>query len=241
MQQQNQHEANGSERCELLPVPAPPSEIALKCPRCESTNTKFCYFNNYSLSQPRHFCKTCRRYWTRGGALRNVPVGGGYRRNKKTKRTTNSKSPLPNDKESVLSGSSFINSSSHDQFGHFTHPTNRPNYMNSLIQNQIQSRYGSRDLDQMGVHEGAGVMDQWRFPFFNGFESTSSAVSYPFQSEIVEATTSRVTQQPSVKLEYNIGGINLSRSTMLSNNHYNSWGTTTTELSAFASSSASHL
>ncbi|KAG9156496.1 hypothetical protein Leryth_027610 [Lithospermum erythrorhizon] len=37
-------------------------------------NTKFCYYNNYSLSQPRHFCKTCRRYWTRGGALRNVPI-----------------------------------------------------------------------------------------------------------------------------------------------------------------------
>nr|XP_004253327.1 dof zinc finger protein DOF2.4-like [Solanum lycopersicum] len=55
-------------------------EAALKCPRCESTNTKFCYFNNYSLTQPRHFCKTCRRYWTRGGALRNVPVGGGCRR-----------------------------------------------------------------------------------------------------------------------------------------------------------------
>lgn len=58
-------------------------DTAMKCPRCESTNTKFCYFNNYSLSQPRHFCKTCRRYWTRGGALRNVPVGGGCRRNKK--------------------------------------------------------------------------------------------------------------------------------------------------------------
>ncbi|KAF8101871.1 hypothetical protein N665_0201s0180 [Sinapis alba] len=63
-------------------------EAALKCPRCESTNTKFCYFNNYSLTQPRHFCKTCRRYWTRGGALRNVPVGGGCRRNRRTKSTS---------------------------------------------------------------------------------------------------------------------------------------------------------
>ncbi|KAG6533281.1 dof zinc finger protein DOF5.7-like [Zingiber officinale] len=55
----------------------------LQCPRCESPNTKFCYYNNYSLSQPRHFCKTCRRYWTEGGALRNVPVGGGCRKSKK--------------------------------------------------------------------------------------------------------------------------------------------------------------
>ncbi|KAF4380743.1 hypothetical protein F8388_017097, partial [Cannabis sativa] len=33
---------------------------------------------------PRHFCKTCRRYWTKGGALRNVPIGGGCRKNKTT-------------------------------------------------------------------------------------------------------------------------------------------------------------
>lgn len=65
---------------------------AQKCPRCESTNTKFCYYNNYNLSQPRHFCKTCRRYWTRGGTLRNVPVGGGCRRNKRSKVNSISKS-----------------------------------------------------------------------------------------------------------------------------------------------------
>ncbi|GMI91548.1 hypothetical protein like AT1G28310 [Hibiscus trionum] len=59
---------------------------ALKCPRCDSPNTKFCYYNNYSLSQPRHFCKACKRYWTRGGTLRNVPVGGGCRKNKRVKR-----------------------------------------------------------------------------------------------------------------------------------------------------------
>ncbi|CAN7018276.1 unnamed protein product [Brassica oleracea var. botrytis] len=57
---------------------------AQKCPRCESPNTKFCYYNNYSLSQPRYFCKSCRRYWTKGGTLRNVPVGGGCRRNKRS-------------------------------------------------------------------------------------------------------------------------------------------------------------
>ncbi|XP_044460823.1 dof zinc finger protein DOF5.7-like [Mangifera indica] len=62
-----------------------PQEQALKCPRCDSPNTKFCYYNNYSLTQPRHFCKTCRRYWTKGGALRNVPIGGGCRKNKKIK------------------------------------------------------------------------------------------------------------------------------------------------------------
>ncbi|KAL6979283.1 hypothetical protein U1Q18_020948 [Sarracenia purpurea var. burkii] len=62
--------------------PRPQPEEALKCPRCDSTNTKFCYYNNYSLSQPRYFCKSCRRYWTKGGTLRNVPVGGGCRKGK---------------------------------------------------------------------------------------------------------------------------------------------------------------
>ncbi|KAL6282351.1 hypothetical protein ACE6H2_013280 [Prunus campanulata] len=63
-----------------------------KCPRCESLNTKFCYYNNYSLSQPRYFCKTCRRYWTQGGTLRNVPVGGGCRKGKRPKTNSSSSS-----------------------------------------------------------------------------------------------------------------------------------------------------
>ncbi|KAK6125093.1 hypothetical protein DH2020_041157 [Rehmannia glutinosa] len=65
------------------PQPQFPEQEHLKCPRCDSTNTKFCYYNNYNLSQPRHFCKNCRRYWTKGGTLRNIPVGGGSRKNAK--------------------------------------------------------------------------------------------------------------------------------------------------------------
>lgn len=64
-----------------------------KCPRCESLNTKFCYYNNYNLSQPRYFCKNCRRYWTKGGALRNVPVGGGCRKNKRSNKRNSDKKP----------------------------------------------------------------------------------------------------------------------------------------------------
>lgn len=54
----------------------------LPCPRCQSMDTKFCYYNNYNVNQPRHFCKNCQRYWTAGGTLRNVPVGAGRRKNK---------------------------------------------------------------------------------------------------------------------------------------------------------------
>ncbi|XAR51250.1 hypothetical protein NMG60_11005820 [Bertholletia excelsa] len=63
---------------------------ALKCPRCDSINTKFCYYNNYNLSQPRHFCKSCRRYWTKGGVLRNVPIGGGCRKSRRSKQKSSS-------------------------------------------------------------------------------------------------------------------------------------------------------
>ncbi|KAK7340880.1 hypothetical protein VNO77_21597 [Canavalia gladiata] len=96
-----------ADRARLAKIHQP--DAALKCPRCESTNTKFCYYNNYSLSQPRHFCKTCRRYWTRGGALRNVPVGGGCRRNKRNKGSNRSKSPM---KSTTGSTSASANSSS---------------------------------------------------------------------------------------------------------------------------------
>ncbi|KAI3986162.1 hypothetical protein MKX01_004306 [Papaver californicum] len=66
---------------------APPS---LKCPRCDSTNTKFCYYNNYSLSQPRYFCKSCKRYWTQGGSIRKIPVGGSTCKKKSNKKSSSS-------------------------------------------------------------------------------------------------------------------------------------------------------
>ncbi|KAL8229213.1 hypothetical protein R6Q57_014113 [Mikania cordata] len=69
--------------------PPPPQEPEnLPCPRCNSTSTKFCYYNNYNFSQPRHFCKSCRRYWTQGGTLRDIPVGGGSRKNAKRSRVS---------------------------------------------------------------------------------------------------------------------------------------------------------
>ncbi|KNA19086.1 hypothetical protein SOVF_064860 [Spinacia oleracea] len=73
-----------------LNTPQFPEQEQLKCPRCDSANTKFCYYNNYNLSQPRHFCKSCKRYWTKGGSLRNIPVGGGSRKN--TKRISSKRS-----------------------------------------------------------------------------------------------------------------------------------------------------
>ncbi|XP_062221926.1 dof zinc finger protein 5-like [Phragmites australis] len=70
------------ETAEARAAAAASSAPPLPCPRCRSRNTKFCYFNNYNVNQPRHFCKDCHRYWTAGGALRNVPVGAGRRKNR---------------------------------------------------------------------------------------------------------------------------------------------------------------
>ncbi|XVE88002.1 hypothetical protein DITRI_Ditri19aG0033700 [Diplodiscus trichospermus] len=100
----------------------------LKCPRCDSTNTKFCYYNNYNKSQPRHFCKACKRHWTKGGTLRNVPVGGG-RKNKRLK-TSNGKTAA------ATPGSTTTTSTAIKSSG--TSGVN--NRLNSFMTNQPQQR-----------------------------------------------------------------------------------------------------
>ncbi|XP_047338689.1 dof zinc finger protein DOF4.6-like [Impatiens glandulifera] len=81
---------NPSANLQRRGIRPPQKEQAVNCPRCNSTNTKFCYYNNYSLSQPRYFCKTCKRYWTEGGSLRNIPVGGASRKNKRSSSSSSS-------------------------------------------------------------------------------------------------------------------------------------------------------
>ncbi|XP_066360673.1 cyclic dof factor 4-like [Miscanthus floridulus] len=67
---------------EVARARAAAAEVRLPCPRCLSRDTKFCYFNNYNVNQPRHFCRACHRYWTAGGVIRNVPIGSGRRKNR---------------------------------------------------------------------------------------------------------------------------------------------------------------
>ncbi|KAM0068234.1 putative transcription factor C2C2-Dof family [Helianthus debilis subsp. tardiflorus] len=77
----------------------------LPCPRCNSMDTKFCYYNNYNVNQPRHFCKNCQRYWTAGGTMRNVPVGAGRRKNKTSQsqyRQITVTEPVPGDLNNTL-------------------------------------------------------------------------------------------------------------------------------------------
>ena len=73
----------GAEDADAGARPAlPKPDYLTACPRCKSDDTKFCYYNNYNVKQPRFYCKGCCRYWTEGGTLRNVRVGAGRRKAK---------------------------------------------------------------------------------------------------------------------------------------------------------------
>lgn len=257
-----------ADRARLANVPLP--ETALKCPRCDSTNTKFCYFNNYSLSQPRHFCKTCRRYWTRGGALRNVPVGGGCRRNKKNK-TRRSKSPVAgnetqlnnnNNSNSPTTTTIPLHSSTENIIGHLQpqHP-----HLSLMASLNNFSRYGTTNLGlnfneiqaQSGdIGNGALLNHQWRgsqnFPLSGGLETPTGL--YPFQisdggnndaTNSILPPNSRATQLPPVKIE-ETQVLNLLKSSNLGvnnseNNQFWSNGNGWTDLSAISSSSSDHI
>ncbi|XP_010936713.1 dof zinc finger protein DOF5.6 isoform X1 [Elaeis guineensis] len=126
----------------------PQHDQALKCPRCDSTHTKFCYYNNYSLSQPRYFCKTCRRYWTKGGSLRNVPVGGGCRKNKRSVAKKPSEQP-PQHVSSFHDATDLHLSFSGVQFPHLGSLADTPrnlNFIECKYNPSVESSAGGLDL-----------------------------------------------------------------------------------------------
>ncbi|KAL6507420.1 hypothetical protein OROGR_023615 [Orobanche gracilis] len=126
----------------------PPEPERLPCPRCDSPNTKFCYYNNYNFSQPRHFCKSCRRYWTRGGTLRDIPIGGGTRKNAKRCRTGTTSS---------ASVASVFSSTHHDGFRHF------PTAASQLL-DPIGADHGTF-TSLLNSHPGSGFMALGEFGY----------------------------------------------------------------------------
>lgn len=133
----------------------PITEIAPSCPRCASSNTKFCYYNNYSLSQPRYFCKGCRRYWTKGGSLRNVPLGGGCRKSRRSK-----SSKLAHRERSSLSTHSHDSNESSNG-GSGSQPGSAIDlaviYANFLNQNTNQQVEPDSDGDQIVITPDSGI------------------------------------------------------------------------------------
>lgn len=279
-QQQNHQQGSGGENPHLPPQPPPPQQVGgggagsirpgsmtdrarlaklpqpeagLKCPRCESVNTKFCYFNNYNLSQPRHFCKACRRYWTRGGALRNVPVGGGCRRNKKSK-NRNSKSPATTDSQTGPNSTAEV-------MGHL--PPQLP-FMGSSLHNNI-TQYGggnlglsfgsiSTNFQNIGSNLDAG---QWRLQQFSSLGGLNPITGLdPFEGAGVPASTS-YDETDQIQTKMSCLGVNsltlgkmeetpevnlLSRQFFNVNGNDQYWvGNSWTDFPGVSSSSSSHL
>ncbi|KAK2973968.1 hypothetical protein RJ640_030147 [Escallonia rubra] len=158
----------------------------LKCPRCDSTNTKFCYYNNYNRSQPRHFCKACKRHWTKGGTLRNVPVGG-VRKNKRAKRTNSS--------ATTTSAPAATNTSKSN--GHFG--MQNQNFPLGLLQD------GKIFMGNNGIFTDLALPEpqdqsllQVSFSSLNSFHSNLSSVPTSFQPwQVVPSTGTSVMDSPS--------------------------------------------
>ncbi|CAG7895991.1 dof zinc finger protein DOF5.4-like [Brassica rapa] len=156
----------------------------LKCPRCNSLNTNFCYYNNYNLSQPRHFCKNCRRYWTKGGVLRNVPVGGGCRKAKRSKPKqdqppSSADKPTTQDVEekSSSSESSSLTASNFTTTAAAVKVASS-GFMGTDMPNNIK-QYGNDVV--WSTLFGQGSLDGGVFSETNGFAAASTIETTPFE------------------------------------------------------------
>ncbi|EAZ26442.1 hypothetical protein OsJ_10328 [Oryza sativa Japonica Group] len=71
-----------ADRARLARAPHP--KPALKCPRCDSTNTKFCYYNNTPSPSPATSARPAAATGRAAARSGKVPVCGGCRRNKRS-------------------------------------------------------------------------------------------------------------------------------------------------------------
>ncbi|RID66598.1 hypothetical protein BRARA_D01727 [Brassica rapa] len=181
-------------------------EGPLNCPRCNSANTKFCYFNNYNLTQPRHFCKACRRYWTQGGALRNVPVGGGCRRNKKAKPGNSKSSASSQNKQST----SMANASSPTTNSNIQLRTNSQLPFLPTLQNLTQLGGFFHGANTSGPvmannnnNESNIMTSLGSASHFAMLDRSMGLYSFPNEGNMVlsSSTASRVSQTAPVKME----------------------------------------
>ncbi|XP_022927585.1 dof zinc finger protein DOF1.4-like [Cucurbita moschata] len=146
----------------------------LRCPRCDSSNTKFCYYNNYSLSQPRHFCKACKRYWTRGGTLRNVPVGGGCRKNKRLKRPSSTTTTMTTTTTTTTTTTAAVTSPAPDSTS--SSSTSCPNMFYAST-SDLNVPFSGYDLNPLGLGFCSPNIDHRDFNL-NGFNSSSLLSGY---------------------------------------------------------------
>ncbi|CAH8391718.1 unnamed protein product [Eruca vesicaria subsp. sativa] len=138
-----------------------PTKI-LPCPRCNSMETKFCYYNNYNVNQPRHFCKACQRYWTSGGTMRSVPVGAGRRKNKNN-------SPSSHYRHVTISETNgpVLNFSLKDD-----HNTSNNSFLNpKLVSAQVEKHNHHHTVDDSRTRNGLSCMPgvSWPYTWNPGF------------------------------------------------------------------------
>ncbi|XP_076919306.1 dof zinc finger protein DOF5.7-like [Bidens hawaiensis] len=150
-----------------------PPEQTLRCPRCDSTNTKFCYYNNYNLTQPRYFCKTCRRYWTKGGALRNIPIGGGCRKNKKT--TKSSTKFVIGDSSSEIQLGGVNDPHRVNQLSSSCYEQNTQNHLTFMNLNPLGLGFSHHNHSQTGDHALLPNLQETGFTYTNLQHNTNVA------------------------------------------------------------------
>ncbi|XP_058750729.1 dof zinc finger protein DOF3.1-like [Vicia villosa] len=181
---------------------------AVNCPRCDSTNTKFCYYNNYNKSQPRHFCRACKRHWTKGGTLRNVPVGG-VRKNKRVKKSTtistSSKTTISTSSKTTITTPTPTTSNATTTPSMYEPLIHPPSFFPS--QNLMSTRDSSQgNNEEFGIGNGiflSSSMDLPQnqsliFPFSNSSSLRSSnAYNYGEEIKVMEDSSLNNTVMPS--------------------------------------------
>lgn len=172
-----------------------PQSESLKCPRCSSTNTKFCYFNNYNKSQPRHFCKSCKRHWTKGGTLRNVPVGG-CRKHKRPKisNTSTTTTTAASQVQTCRKFPSVANINDHKiTYNTLYHSLVIPssplsyNSTNGINTKLLMGRYETDNTAGLNVSEPQNLNTEFTFSSLNTFEMNSSSIMNPTSYQSLNA------------------------------------------------------
>ncbi|KAF5204099.1 hypothetical protein FRX31_006311 [Thalictrum thalictroides] len=83
-----------------------------QCPRCNSWETMFGYYNIFGDNQPRYRCKRCSLYWIHGEVPSNISVGGKRKNNQHSEAastSTNRVCKIPRSVENpILSSSSSV-------------------------------------------------------------------------------------------------------------------------------------
>ncbi|KAF5206988.1 hypothetical protein FRX31_003426 [Thalictrum thalictroides] len=78
MEAMEDHQQQHGEEEQLVEVNTDPPR---QCPRCNSLETMYGYYNNYCDIQASYRCKICSHYWDHGEVLGDISVRGKRKNN----------------------------------------------------------------------------------------------------------------------------------------------------------------